>query len=225
MLEGYNGYVVCDGYTGYDFLGFKGIKVQRCWVHIRRYFYDCIKTLKKENQSKAEAYEVFNLINKLFKYESDFLEKCKTKDEIVNSRNSKDYLDTLEKIDNEVERLDKLPKKGSNLTKAILYYQNIKAKNELTTFLEDGELEIDNNIAERTVKPFVIGRKNFLFCKTELGAETTSELYSIVQSAINNGINVEKYIKYVLENIDKVSIEKLVPWNDEIQKKFGIVTR
>lgn len=130
-----------------------------------------------------------------------------------------------EKIDNEVERLDKLPKKGSNLRKAILYYQNIKVKNELTTFLEDQELEIDNNNAERTVKPFVIGRKNFLFCKTEVRAEITSELYSIVQSAINNGINVEKYIKYVLENIDKVIIETLLPWNDEIQKKFGIVIR
>lgn len=92
----------------------------------------------------------------------------------------------------------------------------------LYTFLENGYLDISNNLAERTVKPFVIARKNFLFCKTKCGAEVTGKLFSIVQTARSNGLNVEKYINYVIENIDKKNINELLPYSDKLPNDVRI---
>lgn len=65
-----------------------------------------------------------------------------------------------------------------------------------------------------------------MFCKTKAGADVTAMMYSIVQTVINNGIHAERYIKYVLENIDKTkNIEELLPWNEKINKKFGIIIK
>ena len=224
LLKNYTGYVVCDGYTGYDFLEEKGIKIQRCWVHIRRYFYDAIKVLSEKERKKSPVYKVFKLINEMFKYEAEMVRETKTSDEIKEIRNSAPYQKILNEIDNEVTILSENITKDGLILKAVNYYMNIKKKGELYTFQENGYIEIDNNLAERTVKPFVIGRKNFMFCKTESGAEVTSKMYSIVQTAINNGIHAERYIKYVLENIDKTTnIENLLPWSEEIKNKFGII--
>lgn len=224
LLNSYKGYVVCDGYTGYDFLEEKGIKIQRCWVHIRRYFYDAIKVLSNKERKKSPAYKVFKLINEMFKYEAEMVKETKTSKEIKEIRNSEKYQKILNDIDNEVTVLSENITKDGLILKAVNYYMNIKKKGELYTFKESGYIEIDNNLAERTVKPFVIGRKNFMFCKTVSGAEITSKMYSIVQTAINNGIHAERYIRYVLENIDKTNnLESLLPWNEEIKNKFGII--
>lgn len=224
LLKEYKGYIVCDNYAGYDFLKEKRIKAQRCFVHIRRYFYDAIKILKKGERDKSPVYKVFTLINQLFKYEKEMLEKEKTQKEIKEIRNGEKYKKLLKEIDDEVNTLKNKITKDGLILKAVNYYLNIKEKGELYTFLEDGSIEIDNNLAERTVKPFVIGRKNFMFCKTKAGADVTAMMYSIVQTAINNGIHSEKYIKYVLENIDKTQkIEDLLPWNEQINKKFGFI--
>ena len=224
LLNEYKGYVVCDGYTGYDFLEEKGIKIQRCWVHIRRYFYDAIKVLSEKERKKSPAYKVFKLINEMFKYEAEMVKETRTAEEIKEIRNSEKYQKILDDIDNEVTMLSEKITKDGLILKAVNYYINIKKKGELYTFKENGYIEIDNNLAERTVKPFVIGRKNFMFCKTSSGAEVTSKMYSIVQTAINNGINAERYISYVLENIDKTNnLESLLPWNEEIKNKFGII--
>lgn len=224
LLKDYKGYVVCDGYTGYDFLEEKGIKIQRCWVHIRRYFYDAIKVLSEKERKKSPAYKVFKLINEMFKYEAEMLKETKTSEEIREIRNGIKYQKILNDIDNEVTLLSENITKDGLVLKAVNYYMNIKKKGELYTFRENGYIEIDNNLAERTVKPFVIGRKNFMFCKTVSGAEITAKMYSMVQTAINNGIHAERYIRYILENIDKTkNLENLLPWNEEIKNKFGII--
>ncbi|WP_435302760.1 IS66 family transposase, partial [Faecalibaculum rodentium] len=85
-------------------------------------------------------------------------------------------------------------------------------------YLEDGNYPIDNNLAERMVKPFVIGRKGFLFADTEAGAEATAVWYSLSQSAIMNGLVPEKYIEYVLtrlknEGIREEVLEDLLPYS------------
>lgn len=226
LLNEYKGYVVCDNYAGYDFLKEKGIKVQRCWVHIRRYFYDAIKILREKERPQSPVYKVYTLINHLFKFEKEMVNKEKTQEEIVKIRNGEQYKKLLKEIDDEINTLKQNITKDGLILKAVNYYENIKEKGELYTFLENGGIEIDNNSAERTVKPFVIGRKNFMFCKTKAGADVTAMMYSIVQTAINNGIHAERYIKYVLENIDKTkNIEELLPWNEKINKKFGIIIK
>lgn len=223
MLENYRGYIIVDGYSGYDFLKQQGVKVQRCWVHIRRYFNDALKILSEDEKKKSPAYKIYSLINELFSKEKQMTLNEKTINERKEIRNSKEYLNILENIDKEVEELKNKNLNDGLINKALTYYTNIKNKGELTTFLEDGIIEIDNNLAERTVKPFVIGRKNFLFCKTKSGADVSSVLYSIVQTAKINGINVETYLAYALENIDKINdINKLMPWDEKIQEEFSI---
>lgn len=217
ILKEYKGNVECDGYTGYDFLKKKGIKIQRCWVHIRRYFMDCYKILKKSDKYKHPAYKIVKKINKLFEQEAIYKEKKYDYIKIKEERNKKEYKEILKDIDREIEKLSNIETKSENIQKAITYYNNIKEKEELYTFLEDGKMQIDNNIAERTVKPFVIGRKNFLFSKTKNGAEISAVCYTIVQTALNNLIEPEKYIKYLLENIEKEDIEELMPWSKKIK--------
>lgn len=223
LLNNFNGYYECDGYGGYDSLPDKvegNIKIQRCWTHMRRYFNDCLKSIPEAKRKKSPAYNVVNKINEMFKYESMMRTKCFTKDEIEEFRNGDEYQKTIKELDEMILSIDY----GSNslLKKAVEHYKN--DKDELYTFLEYGYIYIDisNNIAERTVKPFVIARKNFMFCKTSDGAEVTGKLFSIIQTARANGIKTELYMKYVIENIGKEDINNLLPWSEDIVKKFKI---
>lgn len=89
----------------------------------------------------------------------------------------------------------------------------------MQTYLEDGRLELDNNMAEHMAKNFAVGRKNWLFCENPNGAEKTCAMYSIVETAIANGLKPEAYINWLLENISTTvtsEIENLAPWSDKI---------
>jgi regulator of replication initiation timing len=108
-----------------------------------------------------------------------------------------------------------LPK--SVLGGAIRYCLNQWDK--LTAFLLDGRLEIDNNISERSIKPFVIGRKNWLFSNTPKGARASATIYSIVETAKENGLNPFEYLKYLFEKLpnidieDKEKLDEVLPWS------------
>ena len=84
---------------------------------------------------------------------------------------------------------------------------------------------MSNNLAERVVKPFVIARKNFLFCKTADGAVTTVKLFSIVQTAKANGLKSEEYLTYVIQNISRKNIEDLLPWSKTLPKELLISSK
>ena len=94
---------------------------------------------------------------------------------------------------------------------------------KLVVFLDDGRLEIDNNRAERSIKPFVIGRKNWLFANTPRGARTSAIIFSIVETAKENGLNPSAYLEYLFERLpgidsnDKVAIDSLLPWTETVQ--------
>lgn len=107
------------------------------------------------------------------------------------------------------------------LNSAVNYYLN--QRNELFAYLESGYLPLDNNRIERdAIKAFVINRKNFLFCKTADGAVNTAKIFTIVQTAGANGLKVEQYLKYLIENIDKKPIEELLPYSDKLPKEISI---
>ena len=219
LLNTYDGYFECDGYSGYDCLpdSVQGkIKIQRCWVHQRRYFYDCIKALSEDTAKKSPAYNVIKKIDEMFAFEAKMRKKKYTKIQIEKARRSDEYQKIIKEIDEMILAIDY----GSNsyLKKAVKHY--INDKDELYTFLEDGYIDICNSLAERTVKPFVIARKNFLFCKTTNGAEVTGKMFSIVQTARANGLRSELYIKYALENIGKTDISKILPWSKELPKEL-----
>lgn len=106
-----------------------------------------------------------------------------------------------------------LPK--TKLGEAITYCVNQWEK--LTVYPTDGVLNIDNNRAERAIKPFVIGRKNWMFSNTAKGAEASAILYSMIETAKANGLTPFDYLMNTLEQISTadVDVEKLLPWNDE----------
>ena len=220
FLKDYKGYIEVDGYSGYNALTKQGIKVSRCLCHSRRYFNDVIKQLKTLEEIKVSpALEVIKIIAKLYKHEARFKKENLTPSQIYKERNSNYYLKIIEELDLKINSIDI---SISNLMKkAVNYYKN--QRNELFTYLESGYLPIDNNRIERdAIKVFVICRKNFLFCKNANGAEKTAKIFSIVQTARANGLQVEEYLKYLIENIDKVELEKLLPWHKDLPDKLRI---
>ena len=221
ILKDYKGYVICDGYPGYDSLPDQGIKVQRCMIHARRYFNDCLIDLPLDEMKKNPAYRTIELMGKLFNLEKKFRDKKYTAPRIQQERNKPYYLKCIEKLDQQIDSID--PKLNSTLKKAVNYYKNNRT--ELYTYLENGYVEMENNLAERVVKPFVIARKSFLFCKTADGADVTAKLFSIVQTARANGLKSEQYLSYCLENIRKVPVEELLPWNEKIPAEIRISRR
>lgn len=112
-----------------------------------------------------------------------------------------------------------LPK--STLVQAISYCLNQWEK--LTAFLKDGRLEIDNNRSERAIKPFVIGRKNWLFANTPRGARSSAVIYSVMETAKENGLNPFQYLKYLFEQLpqlpdlkDTEVLDTFLPWSSAL---------
>ena len=93
----------------------------------------------------------------------------------------------------------------------------LKVEEETKTFLQDGHIPLTNNICERTIKLFTILRRNFLFSKTENGANASARLFSIAKA---NGIVVESYLNYVIKSISKTPIEDILPWSYKLQEKL-----
>ena len=221
FLKDYRGTVIVDGYSGYDSLTDMGITIQRCMVHARRYFSDVLKSLPEEDQKKSPAYEVIRRMSKLFEYEDSFKVNRLPAERIQRERNSKHYQKAIRKLDSYIDSID--AKGNYLLEKAVNYYHN--QHDELYTYLNNGYVDLHNNLAERAVKPFVIMRKNFLFCKSINGAEVTGKIFSIVQSARANGLKSEKYIAYCLANINKVPIEDLLPYSSKLPKDIYITQK
>src|SRR5690606_1706372 len=117
------------------------------------------------------------------------------------------------------QRSRTLPK--SKLGEAITY--SLNQWDKLTEFLKDGRLEIDNNRSERSIKPFVIGRKNWLFANTPRGAKASATIYSVIETAKENGLNPFKYLMYLFEQLpqlqdprDPEDLDKLLPWSGSL---------
>lgn len=216
FLKGFKGYLQTDGYPGYNDI--KDVTIAGCWAHARRGFTDALKALPKDAKTtKAIACEGRGYCNRLFNMERSF--SGLPPDERYKKRleHSKDVLEAFLAWLNEYKE-KVLPK--SNLGKAINYCLNQWSK--LETFLKDGEIELSNNRAERAIKPFVIGRKNWLFSKSPHGATASAIIYSIVETAKANDLNPFYYLEYLflkLPNIDKENesqIEDLLPWSETL---------
>ena len=216
-LEKYEGIIECDNYSGYNSLKKqnKNIKLQKCWAHVRRRYADIVKNLKKEERKNSKAYKILEEIQKLFHLESTYKKEKLIADERVERR-KKEVPIIKERIYKLV--FESNPAKGSALEGAIKYTKD--CWDDLFTFIDNGYVEISNNIAEQAVKPFVIQRKVFQTSGSYAGARYTAKLFSIVQTCKINNINVERYFKYVLENIHCESVDSLLPYSSEIKEKI-----
>ena len=216
MLNGFDGYLTCDGYPGYNILKEQGVKINRCWVHARRQFLNIIKGLPEKEAKKTKSYQVVKRFNEIFQMDSKADHMAP--EEKKKYRNTKEFKDKLNQLYDYVMKLN--PENNTSLSKAVNYFKN--AWDDMLTFLKDGHLEMTNNAAERAIKPFVINRKNFLFCKTERGADATAELFSIIQTAQANLLIPDQYLSYVMYHIKSDPIEDLLPWSDNIPEELRI---
>lgn len=201
FLNGYQGIVQTDGYAGYNFLDtIIGIIHIACWVHARRKFTDVIKALgrKKDTPLSGNAGTALKYIGKLYKIEKQAREKGLTTEELYKERQEKavPILDEFKKwLDAKIEQA---PPKNL-LGKAIGYTLN--QWHRLIRYVEDGRAGLDNNVVENALRPFVIGRKNWLFSCTPEGAIANACLYSLIETAKVNGLEPYWYLKYLFENL------------------------
>lgn len=217
FLKDFKGYVHSDGYSGYNKL--TGITRCGCWAHLRRKFIEAIPGTKAEGSPLTEAEIGRDYCDQLFRIEASLKEQSAEERYLQRQELEKPVLEAfwcwLEKVQ---------PLKGSALGKAVTYAKNQKPYME--NYLEDGRLSISNNAAENAIRPFTVGRKNWLFADTPKGAKASAAVYSLVETAKANGLNVYAYLQYVLMNIpdmnwrkDPACLEDLMPWSQEVQEE------
>lgn len=200
FLSGFEGYLVCDGYVGYNAVN--GVKRCGCWTHTRRYFVNAMPKDKTAYGSSV-AVKAVEFCNQIY-HEEGLLEELTAE---------KRYEQRLAKVKPLVDAffawLETVPVSGkSKLAEAVRYAKNEKPY--LYTFLQDGNVPIDNNRAENAIRPFAVGRKNWLFSNTENGAKSSAALYSIISTAQSNGLDVERYLT---ELFSQPAGTIVLPWN------------
>lgn len=201
FLNGYQGIVQTDGYAGYNFLDtIIGIIHVACWIHARRKFTDVLKAggVKKTNPPIGNAGTALKYISKLYKIEKEAQKLELSAADLYRVRQEKavPILNEFKKwLDAKVE---KVPPK-SLLGKAINYTLN--QWHRLIKYTEDGRVGPDNNVVENAVRPFVVGRKNWLFSCTSEGASASACIYSLIETAKANGLEPYWYLKYLFENL------------------------
>ena len=192
FLKDFSGFLHADGYDGYHRLP-ENIVVVGCWAHMRRKFADVLKTVPKEKWSETDAGKGLAYCDKLFHLEKQFSSLTPENRLKERERLSKPLIDEFYGW---IDRLKALPK--TLLGQARFYAQS--QRKYLVRYLLDGRLEISNNRAERSIRPFTIGRKNWLFNATVDGAKSSAVYYSLIVTAKENGLNPYEYLAWILNN-------------------------
>jgi transposase len=204
-LQGYSGYLQVDGYAGYEK---SQATLVGCWAHARRKFTEAKTAQGKKPSGRADW--ALNHIQKLYRIERQI--KDKAIDERLAIRQEK-VLPLLEQFKQWLITSEQQVLPKTKLGEAIFYCLNQWKK--LTAYPTNGQLNIDNNRAERAIKPFVIGRKNWLFSNTAKGADASAAVYSVIETAKANGLTPFDYVMTTLEQLSQpeVDIEQLLPWH------------
>ena len=215
FLKDFEGFVHSDGYSGYNKL--TSITRCGCWAHLRRKFIEAIpkKTGTDEPLTNAEIGRDY--CNQLFEIERD-LKHLSPEDRRLKRLELEKPI--LEAFWCWLENLNVL--NGSALGKAVTYAKN--QKKYMENYLLDGRCSISNNAAENAIRPFTVGRKNWLFADTPKGASASAAVYSIIETAKANGLNVYTYLEYLLLNMPDTNwrnnpeeLDMLMPWSEGVQ--------
>ena len=166
-------------------------------AHLKRKFHETVTALPNGKKTGA-AVEGEAYCLKLFELEDAFKELSPEKRMEKRQELAKPILDEFLAWGS-----TRNAAKKSKLGEALTYLNN--NGKELSEYLNDGRLEISNNLAERSIKPFVIGRKNFLFANTPKGAKASAVTFSLIQTAIANGLDPYKYLRYVFTEAPKIA--------------------
>ncbi len=213
FLSGWTGYLHTDGYQGYRQL--PDVTIVGCFAHVRRKFDDALKILPVDARKNSAAAKGLEYCNRLFEMEREFADIAP---EERFRRRLEHSLPVAEEFLAWAKSYADNPK--SVLTTAAGYF--VGQWPWLKNIYLDGRLELSNNRAERSIKPFVIGRKNWLFSNTQKGAKASSVIYSIIQTAIENGLNPFQYLRLLFETLPNSTTSKipeLLPWSSDVQQK------
>ena len=218
FLRGFTGWMITDGYSGYNQV--QNVIHCGCWSHARRKWREAMPDGATVKTSKAAI--GFQYCNKLFAeerkcavYQPKYRQEYRQNKEVPILEEYFAWLNTVH------------PEKGSKLEEAVRY--SLNQKQHLMAYLDNGEVPISNNLAENAIRPFALGRKNWLFCDTPKGAEASAIVYSLVESAKANGIEPFAYLQHVLvqlpylgKNHSHEELESLMPWASYIQQNFAM---
>ncbi|MCP4040388.1 MAG: IS66 family transposase [Gammaproteobacteria bacterium] len=217
LLEGFSGYLQTDGYEGYNAVCKQPDIVQLgCGSHCRRKFDEAVKAQGKKGKDQpakaGKAWQGLAYFRKLYRIERQIKGQSPEERYQVRQDKAKPILDEMR------EWLDKslpgVPPKTA-IGKALYYLDRQWSK--LIRYLDDGRLEIDNNLVENAVRPFALGRKNWLFSATVQGAKASANLYSLIETAKANGLESYAYLRFVFTELPEAEtvedIEALLPFN------------
>lgn len=220
LLKGFSGYLLTDAYAGYEKA--EGIKRVLCWSHCRRYFIESIPLDSKGREVPgSKGAEGRGYIDLLFKIEDEIRDLPYKERKEKRQEASRPVLDAFWSW---VEETSSLHTTNEKLTAALTYAAN--QKEYLETFMEDGRIPSSNNLIEANIKPFATARRAWLFADTPKGAMTNAVLYTLVQSAKANGLDVYEYLKHLLEEMPNNNhpehpkiLDRYLPWAQELLEK------
>jgi len=216
-LKDFKGYVHSDGYSGYNKL--TDITRVGCWAHLRRKFVEAIPQRKDPDAPLTSAEIGLQYCDKLFAIE-DSLKDLSSEERFCKRLELEKPV--LEAFWCWLDSINAL--KGSALGKAVTYAQNQKPYME--NYLLDGRCSLSNNAAENAIRPFTVGRKNWLFADTPKGASASAAIYSLVETAKANDLNVYAYLQHLLLYMPgsewqryPEELDELMPWAPEVQEQ------
>ena len=227
-FQNYEGTMSSDAYSGYytfaaEHIG--AIILAGCLMHARRPFALSMAlagagTMTEEEKAALPEYELLQLLAQIFEIETELKEL--SADERKERRNQ-EVRPLLDKYFEIIHSLDpKNPEYREKMKKGIQY--SLNHETELRRFLEDGHVPCDNGFAERHIRPFATSRKTWMFCNTIDGAKAIAILYTLVETARANNVNVYYYLKYLLENMprhmdgkDRSFLADMMPWSQAVK--------
>lgn len=224
FLAGWSGTLTTDGYQPYFSLGVEGLVNTACLVHVRRYFAQIVKAAggdEKAASVASVALEARRRIDEMFSADSKFdalaAERRFEERREARERELKPLMEDFAKWARE-----QLPKATPRLALSKALEYAVAYWPYVMNVLDDGRLELSNNVAERAIKPFVIGRKNWLFSDTPRGAHASAAIYSVVATALANGLNPRLYVEWLLTEMPNAGhltdevVDGFLPWSASV---------
>jgi len=211
LLQDYRGYLMTDGYDGYNKVSrTDGIERLACWAHVRRRFVEAVRVQPKGRRGRAD--DAVELIGKLYRVEREHKASA---DEVRLLARQQHSLPLLARLEAWLTKTLPMVTPKSALGTALSYLRNYWSM--LVRYTERGDLPIDNNRCENAIRPFVIGRKGWLFCDTPAGAHASAVIYSLLETAKANGLEPYTWLRRVMRDLPAAKtveeVEALLPWN------------
>lgn len=220
FLKGFHGVCVTDGYEVYHKIGKEreDLVIAGCWAHARRRFDEAVKALPKQVREESVAYLALKMIQAVYREERKLQEMEPEKRKEHRQLTVKPLVDAY--FAWAKEKISTVPEKSKTYNG---FSYSINQEEYLRTFLNDGEVPIDNNSAEQSIRGFCIGKKNWMMIDTPAGADASAIIYSIAETAKANNLKPYDYFEHLLTEIpkhmddtDRSFCEDLLPWSDKL---------